>query len=315
MAGQLWTTDTLGGFMYSDQLSDTLRTKLQPLTRFRNFCDVEDAKDKGTGDTFSWNVYSDVATQGAALAEGSAMPETNFTITQESMTITEMGNSVPYTRKLDILSKHSCERVIDKVLKNDACKTLDTAAYTEFNKTKLTVTAGGTGDSATTISAINTDGTAGGITNNVALRKEHVKLIADAMAERNITPYDGENYCALGRPSSIRAFKDDLEAISFYIESGFSRIAAGETGRYEGIRFFTQTNIASEGWSNSKSDAVFFFGADTVAEAIVEPEQIRAKLPGDYGRSRGMAWMYIGGFGICHTVAANSRIIKWDSAA
>jgi len=50
-------------------------------------------------------------------------------------------------------------------------------------------------------------------------------------------------------------------------------------------------------------------------EGVVEPEQIRAKLPGDYGRSRGMMWYYLGGFGICHTVAANSRIIKWDSDA
>lgn len=315
MAGQLWSTDNLGGYMYSDQLSDTLRTKLQPLTRFRNFCDIEDAHGKGNGDTFSWNVYGDVATQGAVLAEGSAMPETNFTITQESMTVTEMGNSVPYTRKLDILAKHSCERVIDKVLKNDACKALDAAAHAEFDKTKLLVYPGGAGaDSATTIAALDTDGTAS-TTNNAALTKDHVKAIADLMAERNITPYDGENYCAIARPTTFRQLKDDLEAISFYIESGFSRIAAGEIGRYEGIRFFTQTNIASEGWTNGKSDAAYFFGADTVTEAIVEAEQIRAKLPGDYGRSRGMAWYYLGGFGICHTQEANSRIIKWASAA
>jgi len=284
---QLWSVDTLGGFMYSDQLSSTLRTSLQPLTRFRNFCDVEDAKEKGTGDLFNWNVYSDVATQGGTLAEGSTMPETTFSISQETLTVTEKGNSVPYTRKLDILSKHSCEQVIHKVLKNDASKALDTAAYTEFAKAPVQMAPTG-GTSATAVTF--TEGVTT-ITNNVGLSKEHVKAIADEMAERNVTPYDGENYCALGRPTTFRPFKDDLEELHKYVDAGYARIAAGEIGRYEGIRFFQQTNIGTKGWTNSKSDEAFFFGADTACEAIVEPEQIRAKLPGDYGRSRGMAWL------------------------
>lgn len=308
---QLWKTDTLGGFMYSDQLSNTLRTALQPLTRFRNFCDVEDAKEKGTGDKFNWNVYSDVETQGGALDEESTMPETTFSITQETLTITEMGNAVPYTRKLDILSKHSCENVINKVLKNDASKSLDTAAYTEFAKAPVEFApTGGTSTTAITVTEGNTT-----ITNNVGMSKEHVKAIADEMAERNVTPYDGENYCALGRPTTFRPFKDDLEELHKYVDAGYARIAAGEIGRYEGIRFFQQTNIASKGWTNGESDEAFFFGADTACEAIVEPEQIRAKLPGDYGRARGMAWMYVGGFGISHSAAANARIFKWSSAA
>jgi hypothetical protein len=92
-------------------------------------------------------------------------------------------------------------------------------------------------------------------------------------------------------------------------------ILNGEVGRYEGVRFIEQTNIASEGWTNAKSDAVFFFGEDTVAEAIVVPEEIRGKIPTDYGRSKGIMWYYLGGFGLVHTVAAQARIIKWDSAA
>jgi len=297
--------------MYSDQLSSTLRTSLQPLTRFRNFCDVEDAKEKGTGDKFNWNVYSDVATQGGKLTETDAMPETTFSIAQETLTITEIGNSVPYTRKLDILSKHSCEQVINKVLKNDASKSLDTQAYDEFAKAPVQMAPTG-GTSATAVTF--TEGVTT-VTNNVGMSKEHVKAIADEMAERNVTPYDGENYCALARPSTLRGFKDDLEELHKYVDAGYARIAAGEIGRYEGIRFFQQTNIASKAWTNAKSDEAFFFGADTACEAIVEPEQIRAKLPGDYGRSRGMAWYYLGGYGISHTEAANARIFKWSSAA
>ena len=80
-----------------------LRQAVQPLCKFRQFADVKDAavQGKGKGDTFHWNVYSDIATQGTVLVETTTMPESNFTITQGTMTITEFGNSVPYTGKLD----------------------------------------------------------------------------------------------------------------------------------------------------------------------------------------------------------------------
>jgi hypothetical protein len=57
------------------------------------------------------------------------MPETNFTIMQGTMTITEYGNSVPYTGKLDDLSEQPVKEIINKVLKNDAKKALDQQAY------------------------------------------------------------------------------------------------------------------------------------------------------------------------------------------
>lgn len=132
-----------------------------------------------------WNVYSDVVTQGTTLTEGTAMPTTNFVITQGTMTITEMGNSVPYTSKLDDLSEHPVKEIIGKVLKNDAKKAFDIAAHAQFNRTPLRVTpTGGTSTSSITLS---TNGTAAG-TNNVALGKNHVKAIVDVMKERNI-PY------------------------------------------------------------------------------------------------------------------------------
>lgn len=85
MSGQLWAVNALGGFMYSDELSNVMRTALQPIVRFRQLCDAKDATDKGlgAGELFNWNVYSDVADGGDSLDEQVAMPETNYTITQE----------------------------------------------------------------------------------------------------------------------------------------------------------------------------------------------------------------------------------------
>ena len=94
MAGQIWSTNSLGGFFYSLNLSDELRIALQPTSRFRQFCDAGDAGGKSKGNTWTWDVVSNVATAGGTLVETATMPETQFTITQATLTITEYGNSI-----------------------------------------------------------------------------------------------------------------------------------------------------------------------------------------------------------------------------
>jgi len=267
-----------------------------------------------------WNVYSDVETQGTRLVETNVMPETNFTITQGTLTITELGNSVPYTGKLDNLSEQPVKEIIRKVMVNDAKKTIDTDAHDQFKLCPLRVAATATG-----AITLTTNGTAT-VTNSIALGTSHVKLIVDAMKERNIPAYMNDDYYALAWPSTLRTFKDNLEGKSFYVETGFTHVMNGEIGRYEGTRFIEQTNIAkgagstaAAAWTNSLSDWAFFMGEDTVAEGIAIMEEIRGKIPTDYGRSKGVAWYALLGFGLVHNKdmfsASNARIVMWDSAA
>jgi N4-gp56 family major capsid protein len=329
MAGQVWAVNSLGGFMYSRQLSNVLRMSVQPLVKFRQFCDVRDASQQGKkkGDIFTWDVFSDVATAGGVLVETNTMPESNFTIVQGTLTVTELGNSVPYSGKLDNLSKFPVMELIQKVLKNDAVKTFDRQAWTQFNQTLLRAVS----TNGSTIS-LYTNGTVTG-NNSAAYNNTLAKVIVDTMKERNIPAYLGDDYYALAWPTTLRTFKNNLETIHQYSDTGFKLIMNGEIGRYENTRYVEQTNIAkgvgqtgisvANGgdmvpWTNGLSDWIFFFGNDTVAEAITVPEEIRGKIPTDYGRSKGVAWYYLGGFGIVHastTFPNNARILKWDSAA
>lgn len=334
MSGQVWAVAQDGGYMYSDQLSDILRMAVQPTVRFRQFCDAKDptAEQPGTnfgrGDTFRWNVYQNLQTGGGQLSESQPLPETGFKVTQSSLTVTEYGNGVPYTAKLDDMSKHPVSAIIRKTLGNDCAKTLDGAANAQFRLTSLKVAPVG-GNDATNVVVVNQGSI--GVTNDEALHNTHVKGISDAMKELNIPAYQGSDYFALGWPTTYRSFKNDLEQLWKYTQDGFRQIMAGEIGRYENVRFVEQTNIAKGGaedqtnwnfrtpdpWNNALSDWVFFFGEDTVAEAIIIPEEMRGKIPGDYGRDKGVAWYYLGGFGIVHSGSANanSRIMWWTSAA
>ena len=323
MAGQVWAVNSLGGYLYSRQLSNVLRMTVQPLVKFRQFADVHDISQQGKkkGDSFTWDVVSDVATAGQVLIETNTMPETNITITQGTLTITEAGNSVPYSGKLDNLSKFPVEDIIKKAMKNDAVKSFDRLAWAQFNQTLLrAIPTGGTSTAAVTL---YTNGTVTG-TNSIAYNNGHAKSIVDQMKERNIPAYIADDYYAIAWPTTLRTFKNNLETIHQYSDTGFNLIMNGEIGRYENVRYIEQTNIAkgtgTDGvtqttWTNGASDWIFFFGNDTVAEAIAVPEEMRGKIPTDYGRSKGIAWYYLGGFGIVHTLAVNTRIVKWDSAA
>lgn len=323
MAGQLWAVNSLGGFFYSLNLSNELREALQPMSRFRQFCDVKDASQqgKGKGQTFTWDVVSNVASNGGTLVETNTMPETQFTITQATLTINEYGNSVPYSGKLEALSKFEVRKPVMQALRNDAVKTFDRAAWAQFKATPLHVVPAAAGTSTGTLT-LTTNGTATA-TNNIAFQKEHAKLVVDLMKERNIPAYTNDDYVGIAWPTTLRRLKNDLETIHQYTVPGIQLIFNAEIGRYENVRYTEQTNIvkgvSTDGISGtawaSGNDWIFFLGEDTVAEGVAVPEEMRAKIPTDYGRSKGVAWYYLGGFGLVQTAAAEARMVMWDSAA
>lgn len=333
MPGALVWEDDGEGTWYEDELSRFLRTNLQPLTKFRQLADAKDAMGKGLhrGSKYHWNIYGDTASQGRELDERTPIPETDIGIDQGELTITEYGHSVPYTGKLEMLARHDVEEIIRKALVNDARKAFDIACHAQFKLCKIRVTPTG-GTSTTALTSVTNATTV--TTNNVAMGADHIKALADFMQERNIPPFEGDDYGAVSHPTTWRPVKNDLESINQYTENGIGRIFRGEVGRYEGFRFIEQNFIPKGGavdsttwdpytqtadaWDNGKSSWAFFFGADTVAEAIVVPEEIRSKLPGDYGRSKGIAWYSMTGFGLVHVDATNTdeaRVVMWDSAA
>lgn len=331
MSGQVWASAAYGGYFYALNLSKELRQAVQPMIKFRQFADVKDASigGKKKGDTFTWDTVLDVQAQGGTLVETSTIAETRFQIVQGTLTMNEYGNAVPYSGKLEALSQFEVRQPVMRALRNDTVKTLDIAAWRQFNATPLRVVGTGTGTNNWNV-VLTTNGTATA-TNSNAMRKEHVKGIRDLMVERNIPPYVAEDYYSLAWPTTFRTFKNDVEEIKKYTEAGLRMIMNGEIGRYENVRFVEQTWIpkggaadsttynpdtnTSDPWDNGLSDWSFFFGEDTVVEGIAVPEEMRAKIPSDYGRSKGVAWYYLGGFGLVHTTASQARVMKWDSAS
>lgn len=333
MAGQLWAVNSLGGYYYSLNLSKELRMGVQATSKFRQFADVKDAFGKVTraGQTFTWDVVPMMGRGDRSLTETNTIPQGNHTVVQGTLTMNERGYSVPYTELLENLSQFAVRQPIMKVLKYDAMVDLDALVWQQFNKTPLRAAATATGDAIT----LTTNSTAT-LTVSQGISTTNLKSIVDTMKGRNIPYYTDRDYYAIARPLALRKLKDQLESIYQYTTDGLEMIMNGEIGRYSDTRFVEQTAIPSGGaedsttfnpftdtadpWNvgtGSNGDWVFVFGSDTVCEAVHTPEEIRAKIPDDYGRSKGIAWYALLGYGITHNDSSNvaqARIVKFDSA-
>jgi len=261
-----------------------------------------------------------------ALTETNTVPQGQHTILQGTLTMSERGFSVPYTEALESLSMVSVRQPIMKVLKYDAMVDIDCAAHNEFNKTPMRVGATATADNVTLMT-----GSTSTITISQQLSTTNYKSIIDTMKGRNIPFYTERDYFSIARPEGLRKIKDQLEAIHQYTETGLDTIMNGELGRYEMCRVVEQTVVPKGGAADSTTfdpftdtadawnaaaapDWAFFFGADAITEAVHTEEEIRAKIPDDFGRSRGIAWYALLGYGLAHTNVVQARIFKWDSA-
>ena len=318
MATPLWVNDS--GVHFSPKLSKFLRYSAQPLLKFRKFTEMKDAFSKEPGDSFNWDKVANLGTHGRQLVETSTVPQSSQAITKGTLTITEYGNSIPFTFKLQKLSQFALEDIIEKGLRDDMVKVLDAAAHAKFNATPLRYVG-----TSTTTYVLTTNGTATA-TNTSALNEYHVRKMQLELEKRKQMVEEG---IFIGALEAIESLKGAMVAVQQYNETGYTRIASDEVGAVHGVHFFKDNNATrysfdisatsdgsadAKAWPGTNSLEGFMFVGRPVVEAVAVPEQIRAKEVTDYGRSKGLAWYWLGGFELDRSEESDAAIIKWASA-
>src|SRR2546430_948733 len=149
MAGQVWVQSALGGFFANPRLSEELRYQSIPLMKLRQFVKPLEGYGAHVGDKILFDKISRLAVSGGALSENIPIPETNFTVTQGTVTVTEYGNGVPFTGKLEALSQWNPEDPIQRTLRDDMALVLDQAAGVQFRSTQYVYAPTGTVPSPT----------------------------------------------------------------------------------------------------------------------------------------------------------------------
>jgi len=309
MAGQLWTVNSLGGYLANPPLSAKIRHAAQPIQKFRQFVDAEPAAGRKRGDSFLYDKISNITTAGGTLNETETIPKRNYTIVQDSLSITEYGNSIPFTLKGQTLAEIDVPASVRTVLMNDMAKTLDSQAAAQFQATDYLAVCS---DSATTVFTSNSAVT---ITASANMSDKNVRDVIDKMKVLNIPRHSDGNFVCIASTNSIRGLYDYFEAKAQNTTMG--PLFSGEIGRYYGCRFVEETNVLSNVIGNGSvlGEAVFF-GADAVKEGIAIPEGLRIDTPKDFGRDQNIAWYYLGGFKKTwdFTSDGETRIIRVTSA-
>lgn len=292
MAQQLWVTDTLGGFMGCPKLSRELRHAAGPMMRFRQFCRIKEEFGKNKNDTIFFDKISKISTSGGTLVETDTMPRRNYKVVRGTAVITEWGNAIPFSGKLEALAEFDVDNATTRVLRNDEASSLDNAVANQFKASLAKYVC----DSTTTY-ALTTNGTAT-ITATADINDYHVKNIVDQLKKWDVQPFDNEgNYICIAGVQALRGIRDDTNFINALRYGKPEYLFTGEIGKYNGVRFVEETNALSNaiGVSSLRGEAVFF-GDDAVLEAIAIPEEVRYDVPKDFGRNKAIAWYGLLGF-------------------
>jgi len=320
MASMLWTTQS--GYLTNGDLNKKFQKVAQPLMRFRQYCNVKEAFGKHKGESVNWLKVGNQSAYGGTIAETQTIPETEMTLDWGTLTVNEYGIAIPFSFKIDALSEFDIEELVNGALMDDCRKVIDGTCEREFNKTPLRYCG-----TSTTTHTFYTDTTCAG-TNTSVLNTYHIDEMVAYLKDYNVPGFGNleGDYSFIASPRTLKGIKAALTGIYQYTELGLRNIMAGEIGRYNGVRFIEDNfacsyvyspagSAAAITWTKGQSLPGYMFGSPTVREAIVVPEELRAKIPTDYGRSHGIAWYGLLGFAIEWDEYLSARILKWESNA
>ena len=349
----LWSVQS--GYLTNTKLSKAFRRVAQPMMKFRQFCDVKDAFGKNAGEYVNYMKVSNLGSYGGQLTETNTMPEATQALLWGTASVQELGNSVPWTFKSEALSQFDIEEILRSGLVDDMAKVMDGLVEHEFASTPLK--AGAIATNSIVISTNGTTTCTNTAVPLTAYHVRKIALELKKRNVPGYTKLGGA-YAGILSVEAAENLRADFEAGSgiaaaLGTDAGVNVLLSGDLGRIHGVRLVEDTfasrfaynkinGTASAKYLNGSSGRVagqntgqfaqsacwseattvsgdaYFFGSPTVREVIAVPEEIRKKIPGDYGRSKGIGWYAIVGFKIEWGAAvaaqeSNARIVHWTS--
>jgi N4-gp56 family major capsid protein len=223
----------------------------------------------------------------ADLDEQVRIPEDEFALSTRSITVKELGRAVPFTSLSQDLSKFDLENPIQRKLREQMRLVMDTKAAVAFRAALIKYV-----PLTATTNVITTNGTPGGAAAS-NMNIFHVEEIRDYMFDTlQVPPLEGGDYLGIFRTRGIRGIKRDPDWEEWHKYTDPQAKFNGEVGRIEGVRFI-ETNHANAlrniGTGSVLGEGVVF-GDEGVAIAEAMTPELRAAIPGDFGRSRAVAW-------------------------
>jgi N4-gp56 family major capsid protein len=312
-----WSGSITSGVSRNHALSSELRFASIAETLVLQFARPEPGFGAHMGESVTIQRVRNIAEPtSAVLSQSGKIPIDQMAMSTRSITVTEFGRGVGYTRLVQLLNKFDPENAIQKSLKKQMKLTLDTVSGTAIKNGQIrfgpTSAQGGT---------FTTDAGVTSVTGTNNMTVAHVKIIRDYMRKTlHVDPYQGQAYMVLASTKACRGVKDDPEFHSWrqYLRPG-EVFHNAEIGEIEKCRFIEidHDNVLTERGTGSAVGEAVFFGDDILALAEVEAPELLAGIPGDFGRQRAVAWFGVLGFANVWGDSANdgeSRSVYFTSS-
>lgn len=299
MAQFTWTFDSPTGTYKNFALSKKLYEAAVENSVFMDHVTPVAGYGKKQGDTVTLTRIRNITEPVSAdLDETVRIPEDEFTLSNRAITVKELGRAVPYTSLSMDLSAYDLENPIQRKLREQMRLVLDTKVALAFRASLIKYTPTGTGvDVANTTNVVAVNGVAATLaTRNVKFFD--IEFIRDLMFDTyQVPPLESGDYLGIFRTLGIRGIKNDPKWEEWHKYTDPQAKFNGEVGRIEGIRFI-ETNHANAMRKFTNMGEGVIFGDEGVAMAEALTPELRAAIPGDFGRSRAVAWYAILEFGL-----------------
>ena len=271
-----------------------VRAALRSLPVMRSVADLRPVALTNPGTSLKFAVYANLAAATTALTETSDVtPLALANPSQVTVTVTEYGNAVEQTEKVNMASFSSIDTMIGDAIAYNAADTLDQLVATALTSGTV-VKYGGSRTSTATLTATD-------VLSTTMLRKAQTTLL-----ESNAQPRVGDLYTLFIHPRQAFDLRAETGAGGFvdihkYTTDNVGNLLTGTIGVLEGFQVVQTSRVPSttSGASSATVYSAVAVGKEALLEAnVYDVQTVVAPQIDILRRKSALGWKYFGGWGI-----------------
>lgn len=276
-----------------------VRAALRSLPVMRSVADLRPVSMTNPGTTLKFSVYDNLTAATTALTEASDVtPVALGNPSQVTVTVTEYGNAVEQTEKVNLAAFSDIDTMIGDAIAYNAADTLDKLVATALTSGSV-VKYGGTRTSTATL-------TASDVISTTMLRKAQTTLL-----EASAQPRIGDLYTLFIHPRQAFDLRAETGSGGFvdihkYTTENVGNLLTGTIGVLEGFQVVQTTRVpsAAEGASSATVYKAVAVGKEALLEAnVYDVQTVIAPQIDILRRKSALGWKYFGGWGIFRDAA------------
>ena len=276
-----------------------VRAALRSLPVMRSVADVRPVALTNPGTTLKFAVYANLAAATTALTETSDVtPLALANPSQVTVTVTEYGNAVEQTEKVNMATFSSIDTMIGDAIAYNAADTLDQLVATALTSGTV-VKYGGSRTSTATLTATD-------VLSTTMLRKAQTELL-----EANAQPRVGDLYTLFIHPRQAFDLRAETGSGGFvdihkYTTENVGNLLTGTIGVLEGFQVVQTSRVPSttSGASSATVYSAVAVGKEALLEAnVYDVQTVVAPQIDILRRKSALGWKYFGGWGIFRDAA------------